>query len=426
MLRRLTSKITSRSVKLALVGLFSLSSALFGLVSHASAETFDLVAEQGLQVSPVIIELNGEPGKSYSLDVNVMNVTGTELTYGTEFADFRAKDETGSPEIVEEGDLPEGASVRKWLSAIDTFQLGSHQRQALKVKVSIPKKAEPGGHYGVITFTGRVPGSDDEQVSVRVKTGILVLIRVAGDIKESLSLESFTATSKNSTPWFIENAPIDFTVRLKNTGNVHVKPSGTIEVRNMFGGLVGKTAFNAAKGNVLPDTVRRFEQSINKDWMVGRYTADLVAGYGTDGKALTSTIDFWVIPYKPLLALLALLITILFVLRRILKAYKRHVITEAEHEHDPVAEPEPAPETPHDPVVTEPDIQQRAEQEAQPQTQQIPVQEAAPPEASQSQQENVQEPYSPPTEYPAPTPPTSTQPQPEPRNQDQNQTPPQP
>jgi len=376
MLRQQISRFTPMIVKLALVAVFSVSASGLGSgYNTASAETFDLVAEQGLQVSPVIVELNGEPGKSYTLDVNVMNVTGTDLTYGAEFLDFRAKDETGSPEIVADGDLPAGASVRSWLNTIDSFSLGSHQKQALKVRVDVPKNAEPGGHYGVIAFTGRVPGGNDEQVSVRVKTGILVLIRVAGDIKESLSVESFTASSKHGTPWFIENAPIDFTVRLKNTGNVHVKPNGTIEVRNMFGGLVGNANLNEAGGNVLPDSIRRFEQSINKDWMIGRYTASLTAGYGTDGQALTNEIDFWVIPYKPLLALLALLVTLIIIVRRILGAYKRRIINQAEveHEHEAheaVAQPEPQADQPvQPPEDTQPTIPTQPPQELQDQDQ---------------------------------------------------------
>lgn len=337
------SSFTTGIVKLALGGLLALSIVFIFHAQHTSAESFDQVAEQGLSVSPVSVELNAEKGKTYTLDVKVTNVTGTDLSYNAEYFDFRAKDETGTPDLFQDAKLPASASVRTWLGTDNTFSLTSHQQKTLKIQVAVPKNAEPGGHYGVVAFSGAVPSGSGERVSIRVKTGLLVLIRVAGDIKESLAVEEFTATSQHKTPWFIENAPIDFTLRLKNTGNVHVKPNGAIEVRNMFGGLVGKVDLNKSDGNVLPKSIRRLEQTLNADWMIGMYNADLTVGYGTNGQALTDRISFWVIPYKPLLVLLAVLITLLFIIRTLIRRYKKSIIKEAleeqaEHEQPPVVE----------------------------------------------------------------------------------------
>lgn len=324
-----------KKLRLAVGSLISIA-AIFALLQPQSvgAEPFDLVAEQGLQVSPAMVELNAEPGKSYVLDVDLLNVANSQQTYQTEYFDFRSKDDSGTPDVYVDNSLPKSASVRSWFSADETLLLASYQKKSYKIKVTVPANAEPGGHYGVVSFTNGAPGvGDSERVAVQVKTGVLVLIRVAGDIKESLTIDSFTASSKNSTPFFIENAPIDFTARVRNTGNVHVRPQGSIEVRNMLGGLVGKSDFNKSAGNILPKSIRKLQSSLNADWMIGQYTATLTAGYGTNGQALVGETTFWVIPYKPILIVLLALLTIVFIIRTWLRSYRKHIIEETTDHH---------------------------------------------------------------------------------------------
>ena len=61
--------------------------------------------------------------------------------------------------------------------------------------------------------------------------GVLFLIKVDGNITEKADLaESFTANPDGKQSFFFENSPITFVTRFNNTGNVHVKPSGKIEL----------------------------------------------------------------------------------------------------------------------------------------------------------------------------------------------------
>lgn len=133
---------------------------------------------------------------------------------------------------------------------------------------------------------------------------------------------------------FFENGPITFVTRIKNEGNIHVKPSGDIEIRDMFGNLSATLPINKQepKSNVLPDSTRRFETQFNKSWMIGRYTANLTLGYGTGGQAITNTISFWVIPYKLILISLLVLATVVFVLKRMIKVYNKRVIAKYKNE----------------------------------------------------------------------------------------------
>jgi hypothetical protein len=68
--------------------------------------------------------------------------------------------------------------------------------------------------------------------ATQVKIGPLILLRVLGDVKEKLTLESL------SVPHFVESPPIMLSVRFRNEGTVHEAPIGDIEVQNLFGEVV--------------------------------------------------------------------------------------------------------------------------------------------------------------------------------------------
>ncbi len=291
-------------------------------------------AAQGIEISPALVELNGEPGKTYTLKIKVTNVTLTKLTYTTSINDFTSQGETGSPRVLIDDTLPATASVTSWIAALPGFTLDTRESRNLTATVTIPADAEPGGHYGVIRFSGRPPALEDSGVGLSASAGMLLLIRVAGDISETASLESFYSANNGNQTSLFESSPIGFVTRIKNDGNIHVKPVGTIEITDMFGNLVGSVPVNDTKSNALPDSIRRFDGEFKADgWMIGAYTANLTIGYGTTGQAITNTITFWVIPYKLLAVVILGLITLVFIASRLIKVYNRRIIAKAKNEN---------------------------------------------------------------------------------------------
>lgn len=303
------------------------------LDTPASAQAASANAAQGIEISPALVELNAAKGNTYVIKLTVTNVTSSDLTYNTSVDDFTAKDETGSPRVVLDSQLPETASIKTWLGTVEGFTLKSRQSRIISVQVTIPEQAEAGGHYGVLRFSGRAPELKDTGVGLSASAGVLMLIRVDGAITEKASLVSFLSAKDDTRRSFFETSPIDFVARIKNEGNIHIKPVGSIEVRDMFGGLVTTLPVNENKSNVLPESIRRFEATYSSQWMIGRYTANLAVGYGTTGQAITSTISFWVIPYKLLLAALLVLGTIIFVLSRLVKVYNKRIIAKSRNEN---------------------------------------------------------------------------------------------
>lgn len=298
----------------------------------ASAQTSNNAA-QGLEISPAAVELNAEAGKTYTLKLTVTNVTVSDLFYTTSVNDFTSKDETGTPSISLDSDKPTAASIQAWVAPLSDFTLKTRQTKEIIVTINVPKDAEPGGHYGVIRFSGEAPEVAGTGVGLSASAGALVLVRVAGAVDEDLELVTFTAEQPNIINGFTSYGPVVFTMRFENKGNVHVKPIGQIDIHDAFGNKVETVAVNPEKGNILPLSIRRFESSLNKDWMFGRYTADISVAYGTTGQAIVKSIEFWVIPYKLIGVVILALATLIFVFRTFIKRYNNYIIKRASQQH---------------------------------------------------------------------------------------------
>lgn len=291
-------------------------------------------SDQGIQISPALVEMNAERGSARTITLNVMNITTSDLVYAQSVVDFGSSDETGSPQIIEDSSLPESSSIRSWISSTPQFMLAAGDSKTITVELNVPANAEPGGHYGVLRFSGAAPELDTSGVGLSASAGVLILVRVDGDITETASLSSFYTSNNDKQSWFFENSPIDFVTRIKNDGNIHVKPTGSIDVTDMFGNVVSSIDINKVepRSNVLPGSTRRFESTLDKNWMFGKYTANLVLAYGNEGQAITNTITFWVIPYKIILAILLALATIVFIISRIVKSHNKKIIAKYKNE----------------------------------------------------------------------------------------------
>jgi hypothetical protein len=292
----------------------------------ANAQSTD--RSDGLEISPALVEVNADKGKSYTITITVRNVTNTPLTFDSSIDDFGAKDETGAPSILLESEKDLPTSIKTWVKSIPSFRLEPNEKTTLNVTLLVPTSAEPGGHYGVIRFAGRTPGTNDA-VGQIASAGTLILVDVTGETTEKLQLSSFQVTKNNKAGSVFESGPLTFVSRFENTGSVHLKPVGQIEIRDSFGNSVDVIKVNPDKGNVLPGSIRRFESNLNKSWMFGLYTADMTIAYGTTGQAVTNTISFWVIPYKIIAVILAVILTLVYILRNAIKRYNKHIITKS-------------------------------------------------------------------------------------------------
>lgn len=179
----------------------------------------------------------------------------------------------------------------------------------------MPKNAEPGGHFGSIVFT-TVPSKDlnGSGASLSQEVASLILFKIPGDTKEQAVLESFTTDKQ-----FYEFGPVTFETRVRNESKVHIAPAGSIVIKGWFG---QRFIAPLEMRNVLPDSVRKIPTTLKNKFLFGKFTATLIATYGTKGQQLYSSTDFSAFPVRYGIAVLVILIILYLGRGRIRKSIR--------------------------------------------------------------------------------------------------------
>jgi hypothetical protein len=234
------------------------------------------------------IEITGYPGERVSSSFTFWNGTDEFLPIHLEAADVSPQDEEGH--VTVGAKIPEGNSLKEWLHPeLNDFAVAPKQEFLLKFTVDVPTTADPGTHYGAL-LVATAPVAGGTGAAIQTKIGPIILVKVLGNVTEKLTLESFTV------PRFTESPPIALEARFKNEGTVHEAPTGDIEVRNMFGGLVATGTLPVR--NVLPGAIRKIDASVGEGFWLGRYTVLLQANYGDSGTELIAKEIVWVVPWR--------------------------------------------------------------------------------------------------------------------------------
>jgi hypothetical protein len=242
-----------------------------------------------LTIIPPKFELFGNPGDTINEKIRVRNESDNPVTYSVVIEDFTTTGEEGQV-VLEEGDTVSSFSLAKWIeTSTKDVILQPKEEKAINFIINIPKNAEPGGHYASILFqAGENTPLEGGGAKVAHRIGSLVLLRVSGNVSENAIIEEFSA------PKYQERGPVEFMLRLKNDGNAHVIPQGTIVVTDMFGKKVDEVPLEGR--NILPGATRKMTTSWNKNNIMGNFTATMIATYGQDKQPLTASVRFTVIP----------------------------------------------------------------------------------------------------------------------------------
>jgi len=284
---------------------------------------------QGLEISPPVLQLDANPGQTVNATIKLRNITSGPLLVTGKSDDFGAKDEKGDPQILLDETGATRYSLKYWIASVPSLTLQSQQVQTLTIPIAVPANAEPGGHYGVIRFTGLPPSLSGTGVSLSASLGALVLMRVAGAITEHLANVQFFASQNGHMSNFFEYGPITLSERIRNTGNVHVQPVGNVNVYDTFGRRIAQMPVSATAKNVLPDSIRRFDQTLNQRYLFGHYHASYSVVYGSSKQKLTSSISFWVIPWRLIIIILVVLLALVLLVRQGIRRYNRRIVERA-------------------------------------------------------------------------------------------------
>jgi hypothetical protein len=298
------------------VGLILIILALTISVLPALTRAQSPVDGRTLEVSPPQQELTIDPGKSSQIKVKVSNpaTAKEELSIKARVEDFTAKGDEGQVALTEGG----AYSIVNWVTFTPSeFNLKPGQMQEVDATINVPA-GSGGGRYGSLVFsaTGAAPTiTQGEQAVVAQEVASLFLVNVNGPKIEKLTLDTFSA------PKFLEFGPVPFTVSYSNSGNVHLKPQGIINIVDTF----GKKAAAVVVGgfNVFPGAKRTVTPTWDKKMVIGKFTADAVIyTNGSNNDTLTGTTTFIVFPVR-IAVIVILILVVLFLMRnRLAKAFK--------------------------------------------------------------------------------------------------------
>jgi hypothetical protein len=257
----------------------------------------------GVSISPLTFELTANPADILENKIKIYNPTDSVVSIRMEVEDFKPVGETGQVIVAPEEEIT--FSLKRWVKIEPTeFTLEPKEQKFVSFTIEVPENAEPGGKYGsVLASTTGAIGGEITGAAIAQKVGALLLLTVAGEVKEDLTIKEFKA------PPFLEYGPVPFTIRFENKGTIHVRPRGFVTITNWWGKKVADIEFSQL--NVIPGAIRKIETSWQNKWLFGKYTAMLVGSYGTTNLPFNPPIlTFWVFPWKVALGIIIVLILI--------------------------------------------------------------------------------------------------------------------
>jgi hypothetical protein len=282
------------------------------ILIFAAAQLNAQQGNPGITVSPSNFDLTINPGDHLTHVIDVTNNTNKTITVSPVVKNFTAQGDEGGVDFTQNATT---YALSNWISVFPSAAtIDPQTTKEFSYTINAPYNAEPGGHFGAIVFTttGNSPSKTGAAVSQEVAS--LFLVRVPGNVNEQMTVQNF-GTDKS----FYEFGPVQFNALVQNNGAVHEHPIGQILIKNMFG---QEYTVNFDGRNVLPAAVRIMPATWNKKLLIGKYSATLIATYGTKGQQLYATTEFYAFPVRYGLVALVILVFLFLIRKRLRKAFK--------------------------------------------------------------------------------------------------------
>lgn len=313
--------------------------AVFGnMLSSGAAHAAD-APTTGLNIttSPLPISLVAKPGTTVSTDLKVKNTGAQTEVLKVGLLKFGAYGDEGKPELL---DFAPTDDYAHWVTfSQNTFTAEPNVWKTVKMTIHLPKSAAFGYYYAP-TFSRAASerASGARTNTLKGSTAILVLLNAdVPNARREIGVADFV-----SKKGIYEYLPATFNIRLHNSGNVHLAPSGNIFITKGKDRQVGVLNVNNDLGNILPNSNRIFKASwsdgfphyvqktvdgkpqvdnrsdpvMKLDWnfndinkiRFGKYTAHLTMAYdnGKRDVPIEAQVSFWVIPWRAILILAAI------------------------------------------------------------------------------------------------------------------------
>ena len=294
---RINSLYTNIGVAVATLVLGALLLVGSSNVLAQSSESTDTTANT-LRVSPLRTDVEADPGGTTTLRVTVTNPTDNDIMVNPIQNDFVAEDEDGTPALIlEEDEYAPKRSLKRLLQPLEAVLVPAGESRQIEVTINVPADAEAGGYFGAVRFAPTDPDTGG-QVNMSASVASLILLRVNGDLPESLALTDFDL-QQNGVPKAFLTSPenLTYSVRFKNESDVQLAPIGKVSIVK-GDTIVYEDDFNAGeqRGMILPESARRWSASVTDVSSFGKYTISGTFTYGTTNQTIDVSKTFWMVP----------------------------------------------------------------------------------------------------------------------------------
>jgi len=300
----------------------TLLSALFALLCLALLPLQAGAQGAGVGIIPAVIDpaQQFEPGSVAQFSIRVSNLTGGDMTYYLSKRDIIGVRDQGVPIFADSTSEVTGYELSDWIALpTDSVFIPAGGEVEVPFSMTVPMDVSPGAHFGSVVVSAEPPTLRQSGAGIGYEVANIITIRIAGDAVDQARIRQFS-TSK----YIYGSTNVVFSARIENEGNTLIKPTGPLEVINMFGKQVAMLNFNESKAGIFPKTPRSDGlRDFTITWQdetpgFGRYEAILSAVYGPEGKmsTISSTVTFWILPMNiitPALIVLGVLFLIIYV-----------------------------------------------------------------------------------------------------------------
>ena len=243
-------------------------------------------------IAPAKVEFNVNPGDEIKFSIYTRN-DGEAATYLYSVVKWFTEDEGGTKIWVE--DVPE----IEWVKIPEKVSAPPGEMIEVPVVINVPQDAPPGGHFLAIGFGTAPAKQKGSGISIGVNVLSLVYINISGNRIDKISVSEFNAKKV----YF--SFPVKFAYKIKNEGNTYVRPTGDIEISNIFGRLVANLKVNERELQILPGKEKVLENEWKTNFAFGPYKAKFNIYYGLNqSQNLVFNYWFFMFPVKAIITAL--------------------------------------------------------------------------------------------------------------------------
>jgi len=245
-------------------------------------------------ISPARQEIALSAGQSKIVSLKIINQSTQTQSFNLTIKDLEATQEGRGFTFSDSNDsnLPYRFSQLD-VSLPRTIKILPGETKFVPIEISVPANWPPASLHGLVNVALDQNVEDQSNAKINTSVGVIILIRLSGQVEETGQLLRFNALSF----WLGVNDPLRLQIAYQNDGNVYLNPYGLITIKNWRGQEI-KTVF-LDPWFILPQAIRNREVSIagpRGRWWPGWYRAELKLNLGFNNQISSSQSYFIVSP----------------------------------------------------------------------------------------------------------------------------------